>query len=57
MQLIEFGAPLENSGRFVFDPFANHDFAADVHEVEHAAHRVAGGRVGCFLVAAPEPAE
>ena len=36
----------ENSGRVVLDPFADHDFAADVHEIEHAAHRVAGGGIG-----------
>ena len=42
----------ENSRRVIFDPFADHDFAADVHEVEHAAHCVAGRRVGFFLFAA-----
>src|SRR5205814_2863188 len=47
----------KNSGRVVFDPFTDHDFAANVHEVEHAAHRVAGGRVGGFLVSAAEPTE
>ncbi len=47
----------ENPGRFVLDSFADHDLTADVHEIEHAAHRVAGGCVGCFLVAASEPAQ
>ena len=47
----------ENAGRVVLDSFADHDFAADVHEIEHAAHGVAGGRVGFFLVAAAEPGQ
>ena len=47
----------ENSGRFVLDAFANDDFAADIHQIEHAAHGVAGRRVGRFLVAASEPAQ
>ena len=47
----------ENTGCFVLDSFANDDFAADVHEIEHAAHGVAGRCVGGFLVAAPEPSE
>ncbi len=45
----------ENTGRVVLDPFADHDFAADVHEVEHPADRVAGGVVGFFFFAAAEP--
>ena len=48
---------LENAGRFVLDPFANDDFPADVHQIEHAAHGIARRRVGGFLVAAPEPAQ
>ena len=45
----------KNAGRFVLDAFANDDFAANIHEIEHAAHGVAGRRIGRFLVAAPEP--
>src|SRR6266704_3263819 len=48
---------LKNSGRFILDALTNHDFAANVHQIEHAAHRVAGGRIGGFFVAAPEPSE
>src|SRR5216117_34000 len=47
----------ENSGRVILDSLADHDFAADVHEIEHAAHRVAGSCVGCFLVAPTKPAQ
>ena len=47
----------ENSRRFVLDSLADNHFAADVHEIEHAADGVAGCRIGCFLVAAPEPAQ
>ena len=47
----------ENSRRIVLDAFADHDLAADVHQIEHAAHGVAGGCVRRFLVAAPEPAQ
>jgi len=36
---------------------SNDDFAADIHQIEHAAHGVAGSRVGRFLVAASEPAQ
>ena len=45
----------ENAGRVVLDPFADHDFAADVHEVEHPANRIAGRGVGLLFFAAPEP--
>ena len=47
----------ENSGRVILDPFADHDFAADVHKIEHPADRVAGGGVGFFFFAAAEPGE
>src|SRR4029077_14975475 len=47
----------ENTWRVVLDSFANDDFAADVHQIEHAAHGVAGCRVGRFLVTASEPSE
>ncbi len=47
----------ENAGRVVLDPFADHDLAADVHEIEHPADGVARGRVGQFLLAAAEPLE
>ena len=47
----------ENARRFILDSLADHHFAADVHQIEHAADRIAGCRVGCFLVAAPEPAQ
>src|SRR5439155_1553543 len=47
----------ENSRGFVLHSFADHDFAADVHQVEHSAHRVACGSIGCFLVAPTEPAQ
>ena len=47
----------KNSRRVVLDSFADDDFAADVHQVEHAAHGVAGGGVGFFLFAAAEPAQ
>ena len=47
----------KNAGRFVLDSFADDDFAADVHQIEHAAHGVAGCRVGRFLVTASEPAQ
>ncbi len=46
----------EDTRRFVFYSFADHHLAADVHEIEHAAHGVARRRIGRFLVAAPEPA-
>ena len=45
----------ENAGRVILDPLADHDLAADVHQIEHPAHRVAGRRVGFFLFAAAEP--
>ncbi len=48
---------LENSGGVVLYAFADHDLAANVHEIEHSAHRVAGGGIGGFLVAAAKPAE
>ena len=48
-------SPLKMPGRVVLDSFADHDFAADVHEIEHPADRVAGGGVGFFLFAAAEP--
>ena len=47
----------ENAGRVVLDSLADHDLAADVHEIEHPAHRIAGRRVGFFLFAAPEPGQ
>src|SRR5205823_944923 len=47
----------ENARRFVLDSLTDHDFAADVHQIEHAAHRVAGSCVGCFLVAPTKPAQ
>ena len=47
----------ENSRRFVLHSFANNDLAADVHEIEHAAHGVARGSVRCFLVTAPQPSQ
>ena len=47
----------ENSRRIVLDPFADDYLAADVHQIEHAAHGVARSRVGRFLVAASEPAQ
>jgi len=47
----------ENARRFILDSFANHDLAADVHQIKHAAHRIASRRVGCFLVTAAEPAK
>jgi len=47
----------ENARRIVLDAFADDDLAADVHEIEHAAHGVAGGSVRRFLVASPEPAQ
>ncbi len=49
--------PFENARRFVLHPFANDDLAADVHQIEHAAHGVARRGVGGLLVAAPEPAQ
>ena len=42
----------ENSRRFILDSLADHNFAANVHEIEHAAHGVAGRRIRCLLVAA-----
>src|SRR5262249_31668965 len=45
----------ENARRFILDSFTDHDFAADVYEIEHAAHRVASSRIGCFLIATTEP--
>src|SRR4029077_1892730 len=45
----------ENTGRVILDSFADHDFAADLHEIEHAADSVARCRIRCFLVAASEP--
>ena len=36
----------ENSRRVVLDPLADHDFAADVHQIEHPADRIARRRVG-----------
>ena len=50
-------SPLKMPGRVVLDPFADHDLAADVHEIEHPAHRVAGRRIRLFLFAAPEPVQ
>ena len=47
----------ENSRRVVLDSIADNNFAADVHEIEHAAHGVAGCRVRCLLVATPQPAQ
>ena len=46
---------LENTGRVVLDPFADHDFAADVHQVEHPANRIAGRSVGFFFFATAKP--
>ena len=47
----------ENARCVVLDPFADHDLAADVHQVEHPANGIAGRRVGFFLFAAAEPVE
>jgi hypothetical protein len=47
----------ENARCLVLDSFADHDFAANVHQIEHAAHRVARSRVGCFLIAPTKPAQ
>src|SRR5207253_11046460 len=49
--------PFENSRRVILDSLADHHFAADVHEIEHAADGIARCRVRGFLVAAPEPAQ
>src|SRR4030095_14562344 len=45
----------ENTGRIVLDPFADHDFAADVHQIEHPANRIAGRVVGFFFFTTTEP--
>ena len=50
-------SPLKMPGASSLMPFADHDFAADVHEIEHPANRVAGGGIGGFLFAAAEPVE
>ena len=42
----------ENAGRIILDPLADDDFAADVHKIEHAPHRIARGFVRFFLFAA-----
>src|SRR5207244_6742936 len=47
----------KNTGGFVFDSFADDDFAANVHQIEHTAHRIARRRIGRFFVAASEPSE
>jgi hypothetical protein len=47
----------EDSGRFVLHAFADHDFTANVHEIEHSAHRIACRRIGCLLVTATQPAQ
>src|ERR1043166_3892493 len=43
----------ENARRFVLHPFADHDFAADVYELDHAAYRVARAPLSRFLLAGP----
>src|SRR5262249_48665974 len=47
--------PLEEAGGVVLDPLPDDDLAADRHEVEHAADRIAGGAVGQFFLAPAQP--
>jgi hypothetical protein len=47
----------KNARGVVLDSLADHDFAANIHEVEHAADRIAGRGIGLFLFAAPEPGQ
>ena len=44
----------ENPGRVVLDSLADHDFATDVHEIEHSTHRVTGRLIRFFLFAATQ---
>ena len=46
---------LEDARGLVLDPLADDDLAADVDEVEHPAHGVAGGLVGEFFFSLAEP--
>ena len=47
--------PFEDAGRVVLDALTDHDLAADVHQIEHAAHGIAGGGIGGFLVTFADP--
>jgi hypothetical protein len=47
----------KNARRVVLDPFTDDDLAADVHEIEHPAHRVARRLVRFFFFTAPEPGQ
>jgi hypothetical protein len=46
---------LKDSRGVILDPFADHHFSANVHEVEHPADRIAGRCVGLLLFAASDP--
>ena len=45
----------EKSGCFILDSLADHDFAADVHHVEHTTNRVTRVVVGRFLDSIADP--
>src|SRR5262249_39550296 len=47
----------EQPRRVVLGPLANHYFSGDVHQVEDAVDRVAGGRVCLLLIAPAQPVQ
>ena len=46
---------LEQPRRLVLDALADDDFAANIHQIEHAANRIAGRGIGGFLIPLADP--